>query len=151
LVTAACAVTDSFNALGAKKIGLVSPYPAFLTKISVTYWQNSGFEITEVASIYNDTSNFHSIYSLGAGSSIEALLSLQNKEIDAIVMLGTGMPTLQPILDCQNWEGPTVTSCMLSLAWRTMLHIDGKEPNAENMLAWSNGVEWQDRMKVNSC
>jgi hypothetical protein len=39
----------------------------------------------------------------------------------------------------------------LSLAWRTMLYIDGKEPNAENMLTWSNGVEWQDRMKINSC
>jgi len=151
LVTAARAVTDSFNALRAKKIGLVSPYPASLTEISITYWQNAGFEVTEVASAYNDTSDFHPIYSLSAGSSIEALHSLQNKEIDAIVMLGTGMPTLQPILDCQHWEGPPVTSCMLSLAWRTMLYIDGKEPNAENMLTWSNGVEWQDRMKIISC
>ena len=150
-ITAARAVTDSFNALGARKIGLVSPYPASLTEISVTYWQNAGFEVTEVSSAYNDASDFHPIYSLRAGSSNEALLSLQNKEIDAIVMLGTGMPTLQPILDCQHWDGPPVTSCMLSLAWRTMLHIDGKEPNAENMLAWSNGVEWQDRMKINSC
>ena len=150
-VTAARAVTNSFNALGAKKIGLVSPYPASLTKISVSYWQNAGFEVSEVASTYNDESDFHPIYSIRADSSSEALYSLQKKEIDAIVMLGTGMPTLQPILDCKNWEGPPVTSCMLSLAWRTVLHIDKKEPDAENMLAWSKGIEWQDRMKIHSC
>ena len=40
-VTAARAVTDSFIALGAKKIGLVSPYPASLTEVSVNYWQNA--------------------------------------------------------------------------------------------------------------
>ena len=39
---------------------------------------------------------------------------------------------------------------MLSLAWRTLLYIDGKEPNNENMLNWVNGEEWQDRMKSNS-
>jgi len=39
----------------------------------------------------------------------------------------------------------------LSLAWRTVLHIDKKEPKAENMLAWSKGIEWQDRMKIHSC
>jgi maleate cis-trans isomerase len=150
LVTAARAVTDSFIALGAKKIGLVSPYSASLTEISVTYWQDAGFEVINVANVYNDASNFHPIYSLRAGSSTEALLSLQKKEIDAIVMLGTGMPTLQPVLDCKHWEGPPVTSCMLSLAWRTMLYIDGKEPNTENMLTWSNGEKWQDRMESNS-
>jgi maleate cis-trans isomerase len=149
-ITAARAVTDSFNALGAQKIGLVSPYPATLTKVSVTYWQNAGFEVSEVASAYNDASEFHPIYSLRASSSVEALNSLKNKEIDAIVMLGTGMPTLQPLLDCHNWNGPPVTSCMLSLAWRTVMHIDGTKPSKENMLAWSRGKEWQKRMLIHT-
>ena len=147
-VTAARAVTDSFIALGAKKIGLVSPYPASLTQVSVTYWQNAGFEVSEVASAFNDRSKFHPIYSLVADSSTEALQSLEDKEIDSIVMLGTGMPTLQPLLDCRNWNGPPVTSCMLSLAWRTVLHIDKQEPTAKNMLAWIKGEEWQGRMQA---
>ena len=73
-------------------------------------------------------------------------LNIPVKDIDAIVMLGTGMPTLQPILDCRNWEGPPVTSCMLSLAWRTILHIDGEEPSRDNILTWSTGVEWSGRL-----
>ena len=145
-ITAARAVTDCLNVLKANKIGLVSPYPVNLTEVSVNYWQNSGFKVTEVASAYNASSDFHPIYSLRAGSSNEALYSLKDKDIDAIVMLGTGMPTLQPILDCRNWEGPPVTSCMLSLAWRTILHIDGEEPSRDNILTWSTGVEWSGRL-----
>ena len=151
LVTAARAVTDSFNALRAKKIGLVSPYPASLTEISITYWQNAGFEVTEVASAYNDTSDFHPIYSLSAGRSIEALHSLQNKEIDANRNAWNGNANTST-----NFRLPTLgraTSNVLYVepSMATMLYIDGKEPNAENMLTWSNGVEWQDRMKIISC
>jgi maleate cis-trans isomerase len=147
-VTAARAVIGSFKALDAKKIGLVSPYPASLTEISVTYWHNSGFEVAEVANAFNDASEFHPIYTLVADSRTEALKSLEDKEIDAIVILGTGMPTLQPLLDCRNWNGPPVTSCMLSLAWRTVLDVDKQEPTAQNMLAWIKGEEWQGRMQA---
>jgi len=149
-ITAARAVTDSFNALGARKIGLVSPYPAPLTEVSVTYWQNAGFKVCEVASAFNDASEFHPIYSLRANTSSEALNSLKNKKLDAIVMLGTGMPTLQPILDCRGWVGPPVTSCMLSLAWRTVLSLNKEEPTAENMLSWCSGNDWQDRMGIHT-
>ena len=145
-VTAAQAVCDSFNALGAKKIGLASPYPPDLTETSVGYWESAGFEVAEVASAFNPNSDFHPIYSLQAGSASESLLMLEDKDLDAIVMLGTGMPTLRPIFDVKDWSGPPVTSCMLSLAWRTVLYLDGKEPSRENMLAWSKGVPWAERM-----
>ena len=145
-VTAARAVTDSLNSLNAKNIGLVSPYPAELTEISVNYWQNAGFIVREVASAFNETSEFHPIYSLQAETSMGALQSLKRKNIDVIVMLGTGMPTLQPILDCANWDGAPVTSCMLSLAWRTVLYLEGQAPTEQSMLAWSKGNSWHRRM-----
>lgn len=149
-VTAARAVTDSFKALNAEKISLVSPYPTSLTEVSVAYWKSAGLDVTEVVGAFNDESEFHPIYSLRAESSVEALRSLEDKDLDAIVMLGTGMPTLQPILDVANWNGAPVTSCMLSLAWRTVMYIDGTDPSKENMLAWSKGEEWRGRMKAHS-
>lgn len=147
-VTAARAVTDSFIALNAQKIGLVSPYPTSLTEVSVDYWKSAGLDVAEVAGAFNDKSEFHPIYSLRANSSTEALQSLEDKGLDAIVMLGTGMPTLQPILDCKDWKGPPVISCMLSLAWRTVMYIDGVDPSQENMLAWSKGEDWHGRMEA---
>jgi maleate isomerase len=148
LVTAARAVADSFRTLGAKKIGLVSPYPASLTEASVAYWQNAGFDVKEVANVNSNNGEFHPIYSLQADSSAAALNSLEEKNIDVIVMLGTGMPTLQPIIDVANWNGPPVTSCMLSLAWRTVLHVDNQTPSVENFLSWTKGEDWSERLAV---
>ena len=42
-VTAARSVCDSFVALGAKRIGLASPYPPDLTESSIGYWESAGF------------------------------------------------------------------------------------------------------------
>lgn len=147
-VTAARAVTDFLNVLEAKRIGLVSPYPPSLTEESVGYWESIGFVVAEVEGAFNVSSDFHPIYSLQAGNSMTALMSLKDKDIDAIVLLGTGMPTLQTVLNCVDWNGPTVTSCMLSLAWRTMLHIESKEASTDNVLAWVRGEDWGQRMRL---
>jgi maleate isomerase len=147
LITAARAVTDWLAALGAKQIGLVSPYPPELTEMSVSYWQSAGYDVTEVAAIYNDEGDFHPIYSLNADSGGGGLDALKGKNVDAIVMLGTGMPTLGSILVRASWDGPPVTSCTLSLAWRTALAVAGQAPSAENALAWSRGETWGERMK----
>ena len=142
-ITAARAVCDSLKAFGARRIGLASPYPPDLTESSIGYWEGAGFTVAEVASAFNPDSDFHPIYSLQAGSAAESLQILEHKNLDAIVMLGTGMPTLRPILDVARWAGPPVTSCMLSLAWRTVLYLEGDDPAADNMLAWSKGVPWR--------
>lgn len=147
LITAARAVTDWLGALGAKQIGLVSPYPPDLTEESVGYWQSAGYDVAEVAAIYKDEGDFHPIYSLNANSGGAGLDALAAMNLDAIVMLGTGMPTLGSIWERANWDGPPVTSCTLSLAWRTSLAVAGQSPNAENALAWSRGEAWGRRME----
>ncbi|MDE0942011.1 MAG: hypothetical protein OSB58_06185 [Alphaproteobacteria bacterium] len=148
IVTAARAVTASLQALGAKTIGLVSPYSETLTKASVAYWQSAGFDVAQVATVTNEAADFHAIYSLNTDGSLAALRTLEDKPLDAIVLLGTGMPTLRTILDVANWNGPPVTSSMLSLAWRVVLSIDVVAPDRDNMLAWTKGDEWRDRMAV---
>ncbi len=146
LVTAARAVTQSLTALGAKTIGLVSPYPDTLTKASIAYWQSAGFDVGQVAAASGDGADFHPIYGLSAESGAQALQSLADSKLDAIVMLGTGMPTLRPVLDAANWNGPPVTSSMISLAWRTALFMDGTEPSAQNIGAWCRGEGWGGRL-----
>ena len=58
------------------------------------------------------------------------------------------MPTLGPLVRLSNWSGPAVTSCMLSLAWRTVMHISDTQPNADNLKDWLSGNEWRDRMNL---
>ncbi|MGE3245873.1 MAG: hypothetical protein AB7F96_19250 [Beijerinckiaceae bacterium] len=147
-VTSAKAVTDALNALGARRIGLVSPYPVSLTEKSVVYWESRGFEVAELSGAFNEDSSFHPIYSLSAGSADEALQLQRDKNVEAIVMLGTGMPTLAPIANAAGWNGPPVMSCMLCLAWRTIQAVDGVEPSAESVLHWVNGAHWAPRLRA---
>lgn len=147
-ITPARAVTDALHALGAERIGLVSPYPADLTEASIGYWKSRGFTVAECSGAFNADSSFHPIYSLAASSARQALALLRDKPVDAIVMLGTGMPTLTPLAQAVGWDGPPVMSCMLCLAWRTIQAIEGGASRAESVMSWINGAGWLDRLSA---
>jgi maleate isomerase len=145
-VTAALAVVDALNALQARRIGLVSPYPDDLNRASVAYWQSHGFEVVEVAGAFNTESAFHPIYSLTGSAAEQAARSLETARVDAIVMLGTGMPTLRPIAATIGWRGAPVMSCNLCLAWRAVSALDGRTPDAANLSGWLRGEGWVKRL-----
>jgi maleate cis-trans isomerase len=145
-ITAATAVVDALTVLKTKRIGLVSPYPAGLNEASVAYWRSQGFDPVEVASVLNNETAFHPIYSLQGSAAIRALRSLEGKPLDAIVMLGTGMPTLAPIAETIGWSGAPVMSCNLCLAWRVVEALDGQAPSATTLERWLQGERWVDRL-----
>jgi len=145
-ITTGVAVVDALNAIGAKRIGFVSCYPPSLTEASSAYWASHGFEIGEIAGSFNDDDEFHPIYSLRAANASEALAELRGHQHDAIVMLGTGMPTLQPIADVVGLDGPPVLSCMLCLAWRCVHLIEGQKSASQSVIEWSRGMDWTGRL-----
>ena len=147
-ITTGLAVVDALTALRAKKIGFVSCYPPSLTEASNQYWKSHGFEIGQVAGSFNEDSNFHPIYSLRADNASEALGQLSVDKHDAIILLGTGMPTLQTISNVIDRNGPPVLSCMLCLAWRCVQSIIGRNPEVDTIKAWSNGAGWVSRLKA---
>jgi maleate cis-trans isomerase len=144
-VTAGHAVRDAFHALGAKRIGLVSPYPQDLTEAAAAYWRALGFEVTRIAGSEIKDGVFHPIYAMSGEGAHQALLSLDPTGLDAIAMLGTGMPTLGPIQRTPFHGGVPVVSCMLALAWRSLCALDGAPPTRENLLAWVRGEGWVAR------
>ena len=146
LVTAARAITDALNAIGAKRVGLVSPYPDDMTEASIEYWESREFAITDCAKTVAEPGAFHSIYGLTGKSAGDAMAPLLEKPLDAIVLLGTGMPTLAPIAARVGRGGPPVFSSMFALAWRTKLAADGDEPSAENLAPWLAGEGWVNRL-----
>ncbi len=139
-------MVDALTVLKAKRLGLVSPYPDDLNKASVAYWQSHGFEVADVALVFNESSTFHPIYSLGGSNASEALQTLKDKPLDAVVMLGTGMPTLRPIADAIGWSGPPVMSCNLCLAWRAVEALDGHAPSRAAFEPWLAGDGWVSRL-----
>lgn len=146
-VTAGLAVVDALRTLGARKIGLVSPYPDDLNQASIAYWESFGFVVTDVAVLFKAESGFHPIYSLDSAVASAALRTLEYKPVDSIVMLGTGMPTLVPIAASVGWDGAPVMSCNLCLAWRCVEWLDSKRPSLDGLQRWIRGEGWMERLK----
>ncbi|WP_237217046.1 maleate cis-trans isomerase family protein [Falsiroseomonas oryziterrae] len=147
-VTAGHAVRDAFHALGARRIGLVSPYPQDLTQAGIAYFTALGFEVTRVSGSAARDGAFHPIYAMSGEGAHQALLALDPTGLDAIAMLGTGMPTLLPIRRTPFHDGVPVLSCMLALAWRSTCALDGASPRRESLLGWVRGEGWGARYEV---
>lgn len=144
-ITAGRAVAEVLHLIGAARIGLVSPYPSGLTEASIGYWRAHGFDVASVTSAFNPDSDFHPIYSLGAAAAGLALDRTAGEALDAIVMLGTGMPTLGPILAHAAISELPVLSCMSALAWRSIAAFDRGLQNAVAARRYLSGTSWRRR------
>jgi maleate isomerase len=147
LITAGRAVVLALNTIGARRIGIVSPYPEGLTKASIGYWEAHGFVVDAVVQIATRSDNFHPIYSIPAANAQQGLDELASKRLDAIVMLGTGMPTLEPILQRPEVGGAPVMSCMLCLGWASIDAVRGRKPDATSLLDFVRGEGWGARLR----
>jgi maleate isomerase len=147
-ITAGLAVVSALNTLGAKRIGLVSPYPEGVTKTCIGYWEQHGFTVDGVVQIATRSDQFHPIYSIPAANAEQGLDELEDKKLDAIVMLGTGMPTLDPILQRPVVGGAPVLSCMLCLAWASIDAVRGARPDAQALLRFAGGEGWGAKLRT---
>ena len=94
---------------------------------------------------FNAGSDFHPIYSLTAASAGEALAAVESQAVDAVVMLGTGMPTLGPILSRGEAPAVPVLSCMSALAWRSIAEFDPAMRQPEAARRYLAGAGWRAR------
>jgi maleate isomerase len=148
VITTGDAVTDVLRALGAQRIALVSPYGPSLDAAAVPYWQSRGFTIARLANAFRAGTDFHPIYSLGHSAADAALDSLQAVDVDAVLMLGTGMPTLQPILTRRRIGQAPIVSCMLCLAIAIMAALDRRPIERASVLSWIAGEPWGGRARL---
>jgi maleate isomerase len=151
VTSSALAVVDALHALAARRIALLSPYPESLTRHSIGYWESRGFAVGSVVQAKNSASGAaHPIYGIGSDAAIQGLAELRGHGCDAVVMLGTGMPSLRAILETPRVDGAPVFSCTLALAWRSMRALEGAECSADSLLACIGGDDWRERFAQRS-
>jgi maleate isomerase len=117
VVTAAQALRRALVALGVRRFALVSPYPIDLAAAGLRYWRDSGFEVSaslRVDPVLDDT---HAIYELTSADALRAARAVDRRGAGALVITGTGMPTLATLRVLQAEDGPPVLSSNLCLAW----------------------------------
>lgn len=153
VTSSALSVVDALQTLNAKRIGLVSPYPDSLLRHSIAYWESRDFKVDAVAQVVlHDVDRLRSgqtnpIYTIGSNSVKDAIDKLSSKSVDAIVLLGTGMPSLKSILQVPHLNGAPVISCTLALAWRCFTALKGEELTSESLHLWIEGSHWRKRFE----
>ena len=146
VLSAATAVVMTLEAIGAKRIGLVSPYQGRLDAACGPYWESRGLTVAAKSSATREGDNFHPIYSLPSGAASEALEEIATPDLDAIVMLGTGMPTLAPIAATPFHHGAPVLSCMFCLVFAGVMTLEGRTPTRTDLEEWLEGEWWRARI-----
>lgn len=149
VTSSARAVVDALSALGAQRIALVSPYPDNLTQHSVAYWESRGLSVSHVVKATGDSApGQHPIYGMGSDAAIQALTRLEGQDgFEAVVVLGTGLPTLRAILAKPNVGDAPVISCTLALAWRCFRALANAQPDAQSLRQWINASDWRGRFQ----
>lgn len=118
MITATAAIGDALKYLGAERIALACPYPEWLHTLSQTYWKQQGFQIAASVSVQPEMSDTRAIYGIfGREASEQIARELEGADADVIVITGTGMPSLNAIVELQERFGIPVFSSNLALAW----------------------------------
>lgn len=118
VVTAAGAIREALDAMGCKRLGIVSAYPDWLTDIAVAYWGSQGRSVAEVMHIKGDPS----IYAVRSEQVVRAAKTIRTSAVDAILVSGTGVPTLNP-LDALADHAVPVLSSNLCFGWWMYRHF----------------------------
>ena len=116
IVTAAAAIAHVLNSLGARRIAIASPYPPSLTEAAHAYWSASGFQVAALHRIETGSHDTRSIYRLSSEDARAAVAPLGEARVDAILLSGTGLPSL-PLI-AESWNGPPLLSSNFCLAER---------------------------------
>ncbi len=117
VVTAAQALRRALTTLGVSRFALVSPYPADLAAAGLRYWSDAGFDVSaplRVDPVLDDT---HAIYELTSADALRAARAVDSRGAGALVISGTGMPTLAALRGLQAEASLPVLSSNLCLAW----------------------------------
>jgi maleate isomerase len=151
VISAGLAVRQALKTLQAKRIALLSPYPQSLLLNSKAYWASDDFEVLDVADVMPLADNAmpsqtsHPVYSLGSDSVVESLKVLKNTKADAVVILGTGLPTLRCLLQAPQILSKPILSCNLALVWSCAKVCNPAVDSKQSLLDWIEGSHWKQR------
>jgi maleate cis-trans isomerase len=146
MVTATGAIADALQAIGAQRIALVSPYDVALEADAIAYWQARGFGVIATHSVFRHSEAFHPIYSLPSGATRTGIDLLGGEEADAIVVLGTGLPSLVPIAATPRVVGKPVLSSTFCLAWRLFALAGAWPSDAAGLHGFLDDPGWRARL-----
>ncbi len=135
IVTCAQAIKQALRHLGIDRISLIAPYPAWLAESSRQYWESCGLSVTSMTTVALPSSDTRHVYGLGSADVVEAARRLNMNASGALLITGTGVPTLGAIEPIRAFYGRPVLTSNLCLAWQMLRTLDPRNsPNWDRLL-----------------
>ena len=147
-LTAALASVAALRRMGAERIALLSPYPEELNRVCKPYWEAHGFAIAATDGPALEGAAFHPIYAMEGAAVLDAYRRLSQTGADAVLMLGTGMATLHPILAGREEGLAPAISCNLALVWAAAQKRRWDDLGEGDLSVWRSGSHWRDRLHM---
>jgi maleate isomerase len=117
VVTAAQAIRLTLQALGVQRIALVSPYPESLAEAGYRYWEAAGITVAARRRVDPHLTDTHGIYEMTSADALTAVRGLEHGAAEAVLLSGTGMPSLRALRVLAGELPIPVISSNLCLAW----------------------------------
>lgn len=158
VICAADALKDALDSLNARRITLVSPYPAALTVAAEAHWRSAGHQVVTVIQSPLASGSAHPIYGQTAASLLAGLRQgVAAGSADAILVMGTGAPSLAALAVASNETDMPILSSNMATAWSVTGAVgQGVRPSIAQWLApdapwrerlWSRFPTVRDRLK----
>lgn len=145
IITAADAIAWTLARIGAKRIAILSPYPEALAKAAFDYWRARGFDPVDAgqAGSLGPDADTRGIYELGSTDALRALAGIDTMQVDAVLLTGTGMPSL-PVIAAAPVDVPILSSnlCLVATMASQLGLGDLIDPNSPP------GRAWRDRCRA---
>lgn len=131
VVTATAAIRWTLERLGARRIAVVAPYPGALFRAGLDYWAAAGFEVVRAAQVQIASADTRNIYALAPDDARPVLAELDLSGLDAVLLSGTGLPTLPLLADWPHAvpllsSNACLAACMMDRLGRAdLLGADG--------------------------
>lgn len=116
IITAPDALVAELKAIQAERIALFSPYPSAIMQAAVNWWTRQGFEVVQQGGVDIQSNDTTQIYGLQSSDAWPSLRAMDIGKADAVVLSGTGMPSLPLLQKASAHMGVPVISSNLALA-----------------------------------
>ena len=110
VITAAEAIKQYLNKNNIKKIGILTPYPKWLQQHAEEYWADHGVEVIATERVEIGSDDTYKIYELSTNDARPGLVRLTKEDCDAVLISGTGMPSLRLISELGSTGKKIVSS-----------------------------------------
>jgi maleate isomerase len=126
--TASHAPHAALRALGARRIGIVTPFDAASNERARAAFESAGFEVVRIAGLA--CPNIEAIARTPRDAIQRVFGEADADAVEALVQVGTGLPVLHQLEELERAHGKPVVACNAALYWQALRALGVADPVA---------------------